>query len=501
MSSITANYSTRVPGDYKITSPTPRTEAEVKAKIIEVQTENLKAIENGLDQNSAGRGDKVKIQVPADAKGNPIYRPSAQDWENAAKTDSFATVEDTPSGLATRFYGLDLVDLGDSSDNLVSNKAFLQELQDALGKGITFPTTEAIPRSEVGDVARAFQARQSALHALERGIGNPNANPMANGGVMDLPRERVDIKVPADASGNPIKNPSTKDWIAAQKNNRWSTVSDKPENLASDYYGVKIDMAVWRDSYSPSRWIADTGGTKDNKAAFGQATQEGIQSFDSYIRQANGQFSIGAVIDIPDAGKILAEVFKVLGPAYNDQIVKANDLKEQMDSLRKKNDALQKLENSISGGNTTGGFVVDDFNVPTKRYVYDSDGNKVLDSNGKPKTEAVGAPPSDQDWARAAEWKSVKELNGGKGLIGRDVAEKYFGFKLSSLTKGTDVTNINLSNNIQKIGNARTAVQSEMSKLSGQFDFYMGNAQTNLQNANKIIASVNDIMMGIARGI
>ena len=499
MSSITADYSTRVPGDYKTANPTPRTEAEVKAKIVEVQTENLKAIENGLDQNSAGWGDKVKIQVPADAKGNPIFRPSAQDWENAAKTDSFATVEDTPSGLATRFYGLDLVDLGNSSDNLISNKAFLRELQDALGKGITFPTTEAIPRSEVGDVARAFQARQSALHALERGIGNPNANPMANGGVMDLPRERVDIKVPADATGNPIKNPSTKDWIAAQKNNRWATVSDKPENLASDFYGVKIDMAVWRDSYSPSRWIADTGGTKDNKAAFGQALQEGIQSFDSYIRQANGQFSIGAVIDIPDAGKILAEVFKVLGPAYNDQLVKANDLKEQMDSLRKKNDALQKLENSISDNNTSGSNNVD-FDVPTKRYVYDSDGNKVMDSNGKPKTEAVGTPPSDQDWARAAEWKSVKELNGGKGLNGRDAANKYFGMQLSHV-EGTNAHNINLSNNIQKIGNARTAVQSEMSKLSGQFDFYMGNAQTNLQNANKIIASVNDMMMGIARGI
>jgi hypothetical protein len=70
-----------------------------------------------------------------------------------------------------------------------------------------------------------------------------------------------------------------------------------------------------------------------------------------------------------------------------------------------------------------------------------------------------------------------------------------------SHVEGTNAHNINLSNNIQKIGNARTAVQSEMSKLSGQFDFYMGNAQTNLQNANKIIASVNDMMMGIARGI
>jgi hypothetical protein len=481
MSSITADYSTRVQGDYKTANPTPRTEAEVKAKIVEVQTENLKAIENGLDQNSAGWGDKVKIQVPADAKGNPIFRPSAQDWENAAKTDSFATVEDTPSSLATRFYGLDMVDLGNSSDNLTSNKAFLRELQDALGKGITFPTTEAIPRSEVGDVARALQARQSALRALERGMGNPNA------GTMDPPRERVDIKVPADAKGNPITNPSTRDWIDAQKNNRWTTVSDKPANLASDYYGLEIDMVNWRESY------------KDNKAAFGQASQEGIQRFDSYIRQANGEFAIGAVIDIPDAGKILAEVFKVLGPAYNDQLVKANDLKEQMDSLRKKNDALQKLENSISDNNTAGSNSVD-FDVPTKRYVYDSDGNKVMDSNGKPKTEAVGTPPSDQDWARAAEWKSVKELNGGKDMNGRDVAKNYFGIQLSHV-EGDNAHNINLSNNIQKIGNARTAVQSEMSKLSGQFDFYMGNAQTNLQNANKIIASVNDMMMGIARGI
>ena len=481
MSSITADYSTRVQGDYKTANPTPRTEAEVKAKIVEVQTENLKAIENGLDQNSAGRGDKVKIQVPADAKGNPIFRPSAQDWENAAKTDSFATVEDTPSGLATRFYGLALVDLGNSSDNLTSNKAFLRELQDALGKGITFPTTEAIPRSEVGDVARALQARQSALRDLERGMGNPNA------GTMEPPWERVDIKVPADATGNPIKNPSTRDWIAAQKNNRWATVSDKPANLASEYYGLKIDMANWRASY------------KDNKAAFGQASQEGIQSFDSYIRQANGQFSIGAVIDIPDAGKILAEVFKVLGPAYNDQLLKANDLKEQMDSLRRKNDGLQKLENSISDNNTAGSNSVD-FDVPTKRYVYDSDGNKVMDSNGKQKTEAVGTPPSDQDWARAAEWKSVKELNDGKDMNGRDAADKYFGFKLSNIS-GDNAHNINLQSNIQRIGNARTAVQSEMSKLSGQFDFYMGNAQTNLQNANKIIASVNDMMMGIARGI
>lgn len=481
MSTISTNYNTQVHADYRVDNSTPPTEAEIKAKVIEVQTENLQAIEKGLEQDPTGWGGKVKIKVPADANGNPISKPTAEDWENAAKTGQFAEVEGSPGLLAHEYYGLELVNFGGGFDNNLANKALLQELRDALGKGISFPTTEALPRSEVGDVARALQARQRALQNLEIGMGNPNAG--------RPPRDSVEIKVPAGPDGKPIKNPKTQDWIDAQKSNRWATVSGKPADLALENFGVKIDMANWRESYN------------SNKAAFAQTSKDGLQKFESFMRIANGEFSSGALLDIPNAGEIIAEVFKVLGPAYNDQLSKANDLKEQMDNLRKKNDALLKLENSVSGGDTSGGNTVDDFKIPTQRYVYDKEGNKVLDSNGNPKTEAVTPPPSDLDWAHAAEWKSVKELNGGKGLNGRDVAEKYFGFKLSSLTKGKDVHNINLSNNIQKIGNARTSVQSEMSKLSGQFEYYMGNAQTNLQNANKIIANINDMMMSIARGI
>lgn len=462
MSTISTNYNTSVQTNYRVENSQSLSDAQIHAKVVEIQTENLKAIEKGIDQNSAGWGDKVKIKVPADAYGDRILNPSPKDWENAVKNNRFTEVEDVPYRFALNHFSVRFADFKDHNTNLTANKVLLGELRDALDKGISFPATVSIPASEQGDIVRGFQAQQKALNDI----------------ITPPAKDSIQIQVPADSKGNPIKNPSNGDWIQAHKNNRWATASGKPEQLALDFYGVQA-----------------------NPVGFSEASQNIGQKLDSYIRQANGEYVLDAIIDIPNAGKILAEVFAVLGPAYTSELSKADDLRKQMDSLRKKNDALQKLENSISGGDTAGGFVVDDFNVPTKRYVYDSDGNKVLDSNGKPKTEAVGAPPSDQDWARAAEWKSVKELNGGKGLIGRDVAEKYFGFKLSSLTKGTDVHNINLSNNIQKIGNARTAVQSEMSKLSGQFDFYMGNGQTNLQNANKIIASVNDMMMGIARGI
>lgn len=482
MSTISTDYNSKIHADYRVENSTPLTEAEIKAKVIEVQTENLQAIEKGLEQDPTGRGGKVKIKVPADANGNPISKPTAQDWDNAAKTGKFAEVEGSPGSLASEYYGLHLVNFDGGFDNKLANKALLQELRDALGKGISFPTTEAIPRSEVGDVVRALQARQRALGQVERGMGNPNA------GVWDPPRERVEIKVPAGPDGKPIENPKTQDWIDAQKNNRWATVSGKPADLALEKFGVKIDMANWRESY------------KSNKAAFTEAFDYGIQKFGSNMRIANGEFSPDALLDVPDAGKIIKEVFAVLGPAYSDDIEKAKDLKVQMDSLKKKNDALQKLENSVSTNNTAGSNSVDDFEVPTKRYVYDEKGNKKRDSDGNPITEAVTPPPSDLDWAHAAEWKSVKELNGGKSLNGREVAEKYFGFKLSN-TSGDNAHNINLSNNLQKIGNARTSVQSEMSKLSGQFDFHMGNAQTNLQYANKIIANINDMMMSIARGI
>jgi hypothetical protein len=480
MPTIDTNYTPRAEYKIEVRNDTPLTHDEVNARILEVQDENLKAIEDGLNQNSTGWGDKVKIKVPADANGNPLYNPSAQDWENAAKNSKWAVAEETPASLAERYFNVSLVDFGNAANNRTANSTLLKELREALGKGISFPTTETLPRSEVGDVVRALQARQRALRDLERSMGNPNA------GTMDPPRQQVDIKVPADAKGNPIKNPTTRDWVDAQKNNRWATVSGSPEKLAADHFGLKIDMQNWRASYSA------------NKAAFKQTSDEGSSKFEENMRIANGEFLASALLDIPNAGQIIQEVFKVLGPAYNSELSKANDLREQMDSLRKKNDALQKLENSISSNDTSGRNFVD-FDVPTRRYVYDSEGNKVLDSNGKPKTESITQPATEQDWARAAEWKSIKELE-GKEINGRDAANKYLGIQLSHID-GDNAHNTNLSNNIQKIGNARTAVQSEMSKLSGQFDFRMGNSQTNLQNANKIIGNINEIMLGIARAI
>ena len=484
--------------DYRADNIKTLTADEVKAKIVEVQTQNIQAIENGLEQNSAGLGDRVKINLPADAQGNPIHNPTAQDWENAAKNNRFVEVEDSPAQLASNFFGLTLVDFGNAMDNKLANGVLLKELRDASAKGITFPSSQSIPTSPEGEIIRAFQAKQDAIRKIQEGLGNPR-------GANAVNLYQTEIKVPADAQGNPIKNPSTQDWIDAQKNNRWAQASGNSAQLAADYFDAKftsinilqlpniyfnpLSPGLFRDAITTSDWETLQSGLK-------QVTQNDSKSF---VKKIVEQIRLETeILAIPDAGKILEEVFKVLGPAYNSELSKANDLREQMDSLRKKNDALQKLENSISSNDTSGRNFVD-FDVPTRRYVYDSEGNKVLDSNGKPKTESITQPATEQDWARAAEWKSIKELE-GKEINGRDAAKNYLRIQLSHID-GDNAHNTNLSNNIQKIGNARTAVQSEMSKLSGQFDFRMGNSQTNLQNANKIIGNINEIMLGIARAI
>jgi hypothetical protein len=481
---ITNNSQTSsIQGNYSVESK-PLTDSEAKAKAQAVQDQNLQAIEGGLKQNSAGWGDKVKIKVPADSSGRAIYKPTAQDWENAAKNNQFAVVEDSPARLASEYYGVELVDFGNASENLTANSALLKELRDASSSGIIFPSNQPIPTSEIGDIVRASKARQAALKEIESGIGSYSRR-----GKMP-PKEKVEVKVPADANGNPIKNPTASDWINAQKSNKWAITSGKSDDLAKDYFGVKIDTTKWEDSLT------------NNISELKKASQNGNDHFASQIRLANGD----RYIDIPDAGKIIAEVLAVLGPAYNTELKKANELREQMDSLKKKNDALQKLEDSISGNDTSGRNPVD-FDVPTKRYELDANGNRIstgtTDADGKTiyKTTDVSSPPTNDDWANATEFKSIKELNGGNDINGRVAAEKYFDFKLSSLEEGKDAHTTNLSLNIQKIGNVRSAVQSETSKLSGQFDFRMGNAQTNLQNANKTIASINDMMMSIARGI
>ncbi|MFM8984153.1 MAG: hypothetical protein ACKOLA_14945, partial [Spartobacteria bacterium] len=289
MSTISANYNTAVHTDYKVDQSKPMTDAEIKAKIIEVQNENLKAIEQGLEQNSSGWGDKVKIKVPADAQGRPITNPTAKDWENAAKNNRFAEVEDFPIKLAANYFSLHFVNFGSPEDNLILNKALLKEFSDALKSGTSFPTTTPIPRSEAGDMVRALQAWMKALEHLR--IGTVSVN----------------ISVPSDPKGNPIKNPTIKDWINAEKNNSWATASGMSSDLASDYFGVKIDTTNWRDTWPKVFETLD------------QAGKEGTKKFTDKIRSANGEFVIDDILDIPDAGKIIAEVMVVLGSAHTKE--------------------------------------------------------------------------------------------------------------------------------------------------------------------------------------
>jgi hypothetical protein len=463
MSTITTNYSTSVQTDYKVENTKPLTDAEIKAKIIEVQTENLQAIEQGLEQKSTGWGDKVKIKVPADANGKAITNPTAKDWENAVKNNRFAEVEDFPIKLAANYFSLHFVNFGSQEDNLILNKALLKEFSDALKSGISFPTTTPIPRSETGDMVRALQAWMRALENLK--IGTVSVN----------------IRVPSDPKGNPIKNPTVKDWINAEKNNSWATASGMSADLASDYFGIKIDTTNWRDTWPKVFETLD------------QAGKEGTKKFTDKIRSANGEFVIDEILDIPDAGKIIAEVLAALGPAYGTELEKADDLRKQMDNLRKKNDAIKKFENSLEK-NSAGNDQIS-VEVPTSRFVYDKDGNKVKNEDGSFKTEPVGKPPSNEDWARAATFIEV----GGKA---DSLAQEYFGINYQKKDgNNKDDHYANLTANTGKWNNERTSVSSEMSKLSGQFDFRMGNAQTNLQNANKIIASINDMVMGIIKSI
>jgi hypothetical protein len=85
-------------------------------------------------------------------------------------------------------------------------------------------------------------------------------------------------------------------------------------------------------------------------------------------------------------------------------------------------------------------------------------------------------------------------------MKGRDAAKQYFDIVLSS-TSGDNAHNINLSNNLTKISNARSLVDAEMKKISGKFDFHMGNVQTNMSLINKVMSQMNDTALSIARGI
>lgn len=464
---ITNNSQTSsVQGNYSVESK-PLTDSEAKAKAQAVQDQNLQAIEGGLKQNSAGWGDKVKIKVPADSSGRAIYKPTAQDWENAAKNNQFAVVEDSPARLASEYYGVELVDFGNASENLTANSALLKELRDASSSGIIFPSNQPIPTSEIGDIVRASKARQAALKEIESGIGSYSRR-----GKMP-PKEKVEVKVPADANGNPIKNPTASDWINAQKSNKWAITSGKSDDLAKDYFGVKIDTTKWEDSLT------------NNISELKKASQNGNDQFASQIRLANGD----RYIDIPDAGKIIAEVLAALGGPYTSELKKADENRQQMDNLQKKNDALAKFENSLDVNSA--GDVDVTINVPTSKYVYNDDGTKKLDSNGKPITEPItNNPLTNDDWVKAADFKEVT----GKA---KDLSHQYV--NVTYATKGNHQEN--LTTNTGRFSNERQSVSSDLSKLSGQFDAHMANAQTNLQNANKIISNINDMMMSISRNL
>jgi hypothetical protein len=202
---------------------------------------------------------------------------------------------------------------------------------------------------------------------------------------------------------------------------------------------------------------------------------------------------------------IITDAMSLMGKNYNDSMNAANEESLRMDNLRKKYDALKALESSVSSTNTAGSNAVD-FNVPTKRYELDVNGNRIptgtTDANGKPtfKTQNVSSPPTNDDWANAAEFKSIKELNGGNNINGRKAATTYFGMTLSN-TSGDNAHNINLSNNLTKISNERSLVDADMKKISGKFDFNMGNVQTNLSLVNKVMTQLNDTALSIARGI
>lgn len=458
--------------DYQVDNSKPLTAGEVKAKIVEVQTQNIQAIEDGLEQNSAGWGDKVKIKVPADANGKPIQNPTTQDWENAAKNNRFVEVEDSPARLASDYFGLKFVDFGNAADNKSANGALLQELKDAADKGITFPSSQPIPASEAGDVVRAFQAKQDALKAVQIGMGNPNA------GTALPPSYAFPIKVPADASGNPIKNPTPNDWLNAQKNNQWAEVKGTSEQLAADYFGVKLDMTNWRAAYN------------DNKAALEGKFKDFTRAIEVKAGNRMGDTALTGIDP-----NIIPEALEMFAKHQNDAMAKADEDSKRMDNLRKKYDAIKALEGNLEGNSAGSNNVT--ITVPSKRYKLDADGNRIKNADGTYQTTDIKPPPhpSNDDWANAAEFKQVT-------MQGKDVAKEYFDINYTRLDGNNNEDHrTNLSTNLTKLSNERSLVDAEMKKISGKFDFWMGNVQTILSMINKMVSQLNDSSLTVIRGI
>jgi hypothetical protein len=471
---IDINRNPTVNTDYQVNTGKVLTDSEASAKILEVQSENLQAIESALEQNSAGWGDKIKIKVPADANGKQIQNPTAQDWENAAKNNRFVEVEDSPARLASDYFGLKLVDFGNAADNKVANGALLQEVKDAAAKGITFPSSQPIPTSEAGDVVRAFKAKRDSLLAVQIGMGNPKA------GTAMPPSYGFTIKVPADSQDNPIKNPTPNDWLNAQKNNQWAEVKGTSEQLAADYFGVKLDMTNWRVAYN------------DNKAAL----EVNLKDFNRPIERSKDIEAGNRMADTALTGidpNLIPDVMEVFQKQNSSAMNKAEENSKQMESLRKKYDAIKKMESNLEGNSAGSNNVT--ISVPSKRYVTDAEGNRIKNADGTYQTTNVSSPPSNDDWANAAEFTEATD----KAYI---VSDKYFGItytRLDGNNKEDHATN--LTQNLSKFSSERSMVDAEMKKISGKFDYWMGNVQTIMSLINKIASQVNDNNLAIIRGI
>ena len=303
--------------------------------------------------------------------------------------------------------------------------------------------------------AKVVEVQKDGIQAIEKGL-EQNLTGLGN---------EVYIKVPADADRKPITNPSAEDWENAVKNDRFAEIADSPTNLA--------------DKYFPHLQKTGAEGTSD----FATQIDSGA------VGLADGGIRSDGIQDIPSAGKIIQDVLAALGGPYTSELKKADENRQQMDNLQKKNDALAKFENSLDVNSA--GDVDVTINVPTSKYVYNDDGTKKLDSNGKPITEPItNNPLTNDDWAKAAEFKEVT----GKA---KDISHQYV--NVTYATKGNHQEN--LTTNTGRFSNERQSVSSDLSKLSGQFDAHMANAQTNLQNANKIISNINDMNMSISRNL
>jgi len=458
----------------------PLTDVEARKQAIITQNKNIQILENSLNDNNAGWGKDVTIRVPADKNGKPIQNPTEQDWINAAKYGTFVETTGKPASLAQTYFNIALVDLGDASLNAKVNAALIGEFSAAVANGKILPTQADIQRTSEGDLARAIIARQKASDEVKGNIG------IYYGGqvVRSTPADSITIRVPADASGKPIQNPTMQDWLDAEKNNRYVEVKGNPFELSKTYLGVELNPE-WMNYSSVNQQALKDG----DKTAKKQAIE-----FYEFNMQAGMRMDTTSLTNIDP--QVLQDAMAIFGDNYKSAMGSADQDSKKMENLRKKYNAIKELENNLNSGNTAGGNSAT-IEVPKTRYKTDAAGNIEKDTNGNPITIPITVPPdklSNEDWEYAAEFEKVTKS-------GKDLAKDYFDIGYSTLSGNDNDHRTNLSNNLTMLSNERGLVDSEMKKISGKFDFNMGNAQTILSMTNKMMSSLNDSATSIIRGI